>query len=905
MPCTNASLVLSPNLKNTATDSPTFATKDYTMIKNTIQEDLLTVPSETTPLESRDAIETHAATVTTKQIDDVRSLICRTVEKVGMKISPVWPLQDYVAVNPYAGFSAIEFLAARKYLRTLSDLELFMPVDYYRQQVSQGSLHRIDIATAVDELVDDGVAGAERIDVNQIVALLRERSAPSPTSDAEFAKPTNPSRTLFTIAETIDQQIGSSWCRVISDEISKQCASHYDQGQAAWASESRELSLFSAWRWEKLHDRTYEILGVSGFRKFVAGLPHDANATLVVLLNRLGVPQELWQDYLLCIALTIPGWSAWTKYQHRQAELEGRESTDFGGLLAIRVAYEVALSEQLEIRVDWESVAVRHLANRRSMTQPEDSDLRRYCLLKASEIAYRNRLVAKLDGSREALSGADAESRSRSLAQLVFCIDVRSERIRRHLEATSHEISTYGFAGFFGLPIEFVELGADQGKCNVPVLLTPQFKVFEEIDAADATTKQITEDRRDTIRFLQTTWNEFRSSAVSMFTFVETMGLLYGWKLLARSIGWARPAVERFDGVPKSEREKLTPSITRISAQQITARKQVELAESILKGIGIVDHFARLVVFCGHASEVENNPLKAGLDCGACGGHSGEPNARLAAKWLNQKHVRQGLSARGIMIPEDTHFVGALHNTTTDQIEFFDVHDLPDSHRGDLEELKRLASMATQGTRTERLRVLPGANVQDLNRRSRDWSETRPEWGLAGNAAFIAAPREMTKQVSLAGRSFLHSYDYRQDPNFAVLEQIMTAPMVVASWINMQYFASTVDPVHFGSGNKTVHNVVGRFGVLSGNGGDLKTGLPWQSIHDGNQYQHHPLRLLVALAAPRSAIEVVLAKNDGIAELVSNGWIQLLAIEDDQFYRYSEQNNWNQLTAGADPPAGG
>ena len=59
----------------------------------------------------------------------------------------------------------------------------------------------------------------------------------------------------------------------------------------------------------------------------------------------------------------------------------------------------------------------------------------------------------------------------------------------------------------------------------------------------------------------------------------------------------------------------------------------------------------------------------------------------------------------------------------------------------------------------------------------------------------------------------------------------MTAPMIVAHWINMQYFASTVDNDHFGSGNKTIHNVVGRFGILSGNGGDLMTGLPWQSLH--------------------------------------------------------------------------
>ncbi len=123
----------------------------------------------------------------------------------------------------------------------------------------------------------------------------------------------------------------------------------------------------------------------------------------------------------------------------------------------------------------------------------------------------------------------------------------------------------------------------------------------------------------------------------------------------------------------------------------------------------------------------------------------------------------------------------------------------------------------------------------------------------------------------------------------------MTAPLVVANWINMQYYASTVDPVHFGSGNKTVHNVVGRFGVFSGNGGDLMTGLPWQSVHDGQCYQHHSLRLLAVIAAPREAIEEIIAKHKVVSNLVTNGWVQLVAVEDGGFYRYTEQRTWDEL----------
>ncbi|MEZ6090122.1 MAG: putative inorganic carbon transporter subunit DabA [Pirellulaceae bacterium] len=158
-------------------------------------------------------------------------------------------------------------------------------------------------------------------------------------------------------------------------------------------------------------------------------------------------------------------------------------------------------------------------------------------------------------------------------------------------------------------------------------------------------------------------------------------------------------------------------------------------------------------------------------------------------------------------------------------------------------------TIAGEQTRLERLPLVEGESIADLFRRSGDWSEVRPEWALAGNAAFIVGPREITEGVDLDGRTFLHSYDEANDPSGAVLELIMTAPMVVAHWINMQYYASTVDNHHFGSGNKTVHNVVGRFGILSGGGGDLMTGLPWQSVHSGKHFQHRPQRLQVVIAA--------------------------------------------------------
>ena len=200
------------------------------------------------------------------------------------------------------------------------------------------------------------------------------------------------------------------------------------------------------------------------------------------------------------------------------------------------------------------------------------------------------------------------------------------------------------------------------------------------------------------------------------------------------------------------------------------------------------------------------------------------------------------------MIPADTWFVPAVHITTTDEVRFLDTASLPTTHAAAFADVERLMAAAGAATRLERSWRLGAAKPSllqldppsadevadraeaDVLRRSRDWSEVRPGWGLAGNAAFIVATRYRTIGLDLEGRTFMHSYDHSRDPEGTVLELIMTAPMIVASWINLQYYASAVDNRSFGSGNKLIHNVTGQLGVLLGNGGDLMTGLPWQAV---------------------------------------------------------------------------
>jgi uncharacterized protein YbcC (UPF0753/DUF2309 family) len=292
--------------------------------------------------------------------------------------------------------------------------------------------------------------------------------------------------------------------------------------------------------------------------------------------------------------------------------------------------------------------------------------------------------------------------------------------------------------------------------------------------------------------------------------------------------------------------------------------------------MGWTEIFAPVVVFAGHTSHTENNPYDSSLRCGACAGHSGTPNARVMAAICNNPAVRDQLRDRGIDIPSETVFVAGEHRTTTDEIDLLVETDIDpetlDSLRTDLDE-------ARKGAAQERLRTIPytGSNDErDADRRAHDWAQTRPEWGLARNASFIVGPTQLRENLDLEGRAFLHTYDWEKDPDGDALEGIMQGPFVVCQWINNQYYFSTVDNSIHGSGTKVTQNPVGNVGVLQGNGGDLMTGLPLQSLKKTDRLIHHePIRLTTLVYAPVERLAKVLQENPDLLERVANGWIHL------------------------------
>ncbi len=804
------------------------------------------------------------------------------------KIPPLWPLKHFVAVNPFLGFSDQSFDATCATLRRVAGADMLMLRRFYLDALAAGTLAEADIAAAL--------AGAPALptDVAAFLALAR-----TPSSNAR------PRAVVATVAEVLDSLADGdrqvSRTAFMNDEISKWCAAYFDDGQAAWKLPSRGLSPYAAWRATAQHDRNPEVMGLKGFRAAIAAMPADARAAIAQVVDAIGVPPSVHEDYLHRALFDIAGWAGYARYLVWDNALYGRPDDTLVELLAIRIVWGYALwceRSDPAFRAAW-AAAMAAAAQLPTAQEAVPEDLAVDLVLHhAYEAAHRNRLltILKTPATREAPT-------ARPTLQAAFCIDVRSELYRRALEAVVPDAQTIGFAGFFGFPIEYVPIGQQRGGAQCPVLLTPAVTVCEAVHGAHPDEETEILGLRLLRRRAAKARKAFKQSAVSSFTFVETAGWLFAPKLVGDSARLTRP-------VPDPNRDGLDGDVVlrvgpRIAPGMLDGRptgfatdRRIAMAEAVLRGMSLTQGFAPLVLLAGHGSTTVNNPHASGLDCGACGGHTGEANARVAATILNDAAVRTGLVARGITIPGDTWFVAGLHDTTTDELELYDLTDLPPSHRDAIAALAQQLHAAGELARRERAPDLGIAGGADIDRavfaRSSDWSQVRPEWGLAGNHAFIAAPRSRTQGRDFGGRAFLHSYDWQDDAGFGVLTLIMCAPMVVASWINLQYYGATVNNRVFGSGNKTLHNITGQIGVLEGNAGDLKPGLPWQSVHDGQRFVHEPLRLNVFIEAPAAAIDAVIAAHEGVRQLVDNGWVHLFRIDDDgAISRYVGADNWS------------
>ncbi|MFN3646009.1 MAG: YbcC family protein [Gemmobacter sp.] len=772
--------------------------------------------------------------------------LLEAAEAAARAIPPAFPLSATVAVNPFLGQTGEDLATAAARLARVAGVRLMRPRAELAAEVAAGRIGDDDLAEAL-------IACASPLKPADL-ALLKARLATEPPAPAA----------LPTLADLVAGVGGTDWPAVIARAFGLWAAGQFDLGQALWSPAARQ-GAYAAWREWATHDLTPEIAGLTGFCAHVAAAPDTAARAVLRASERLGLTEAAAPTAYHRLLMDLGGWAQHARWLLWQAELAGGSDTTLTDLLAIRLVWEEALlAHAPEVGKAWAETLAAHEAP----VAPTADQVLDAILQEAAERAHQRRLAAMLNGPAPALP-------ARPALQAAFCIDVRSEVFRRALESLDPGIETIGFAGFFGLPLAHLAHGTDEAATHLPVLLNPG------LTATSHAAPEVEQAARIAARTARA-WGRFRQAAVSSFAFVEAAGPLYGAKLVRDALGLGA---------------KAAPAPAPRLAEALPVAARAATAAAVLKAMSLSRGHAPVVLLVGHGAQVANNPHESAYHCGACGGQTGEVSARLLASLLNDPETRAALPAQGIALPEDTVFVAGLHDTTTDTVTLHDTEALPAET---LAALRRWLAGAAALARAERAARLPGATALTIADRARNWAEVRPEWGLAGCAAFVAAPRAVTAGADLQGRAFLHSYDWAADPGFATLELILTAPVVVASWISLQYYGSAVAPEAFGGGNKLIHNVTGGIGVVQGNGGILRPGLPWQAVHDGARLVHEPLRLSVLIEAPTEAMSAVLARHPGVRALFDNGWLHLFALQGGRVAaRYRPGLVWQAEGAGA------
>ena len=850
--------------------------------------------------------------------DTLRAQLRSEVNLAARVLPTHYPLETFIAVNPLAGLETMPFEQAVLRAGDLYGLSGLLSETAYRDLHHRGRITDADLESTLrlryPALLDGAPIRLGTRTVTPAELLLGDLLHGSLAAQPLRRNVTLSERTAPQVAEQVDAQ------------CAKWCAAFFGSPAAGWPMPGRDRGFFPAWHALAAGDHTLP----RRVRAELDKVPDRADEAALQALLRLGVAGDERITYLQAHLTRLPGWAAHVRWYAERAV--GADLVDY---LAIRLTYESVLLSpnageplpELETvnRPPVRSVRERaaDLARQWQLDEVSSGELdtaakilaalpvtaRSVVWQQAYEAHYRDSLLKTLARNTAHHSG------KRPDAQLVCCIDTRSEGLRRHVEDRG-AYETLGFAGFFAVAIRFTSLvgGAPDDLC--PVLIRPEHEVRESAAPTAAGAARRLREGSAIMAGADAAFQTAKQALLAPFALAEAAGGAAGPWSAAKTLTPAATGSLR-----RRLRDRLAPPAPTVLSVNDTVdlAHRALYAQVALTTMGLTSGFGRLVVMCGHGSTTENNPYQAALDCGACGGQPGGPNARTAAAILNNAEVRAELSERGITIPDDTWFVAALHDTATDRVAVLDEHLVPASHLPDLQRLITDLGAAGAELAAERCAVLPGGPARPdparasrhVANRSTDWAQVFPEWGLAGNAAFIVGPRAMTRGIDLQRRVFLHSYQAEVDPDGSALETILTAPMVVAQWINCQYFFSTVAPELFGAGTKTIHNVVAGVGVLAGHGGDLQLGLPRQSLTDGQSFGHEPMRLLTIVDAPLERIDMIVERNPVLMHLFGNDWVGLAAREspgqDWQRWTRSGWRRWepetdvNKTTEGNNP----
>ena len=758
------------------------------------------------------------------------------------------PLKDFIHHNTLHAFQDLPFHKAVAKASRLFGFRGYLSLREYRQLYKEGRIN--------DAVLDQVIV---RLQGNLHVAQWRKK-------------------VLYDVFDTIIYpQVGhvrQQWkdlYKINLDKIThpllfRIISSYLDQGISLWHFPTDQGGFLASLR-ELERNSFYHFFRSKRVRQLLL----NTQCTIESLLDILVKDDRLYEHYLFDQQFSHPGWSGMV------AVLEKNPS---GLLDERRISLEEFIILELLLEIDaldqkfnenWSPLGLRMDHKPESLfddSEQTEIDQVFQILQEAFEWSYYDEVLAGIRMSNPVKPLANEIS-----FQGLFCIDDRCCSLRRYLEKEDPSCATYGTPGFFNVGAYFQPEHSHFHTKICPAPMQPNHLVVEQ-----ESLKSLEKDLH---------FSKYSHSPVSGWLLSQTLGF---WSAIKLFINIFYPSatiasVSSFGHMDKdaklqSEYDK-NAELTSGLKRGFTVLEMADSTEQLLKSIGLINNFAPIIYIVGHGASSVNNTHYAGYDCGACSGRPGSVNARIAAFRANHPEVRHELSRRGMVIPEKTRFIGGLHDTTTDEIEFYDVLDLDPLHQQLHEKHNRTFIKALHQNAKERSRRFilnntrqsPEKIHKQVKKRAVSLFEPRPEYNHATNALAIVSRRSLVKHLFLDRRSFLNSYDYTIDPDGALLLGILQAVAPVCGGINLEYYFSRVDTQRLGAGSKLPHNVMGLIGVANGADGDLRPGLPFQMVEI-----HDPVRLMVIVEHYPEIIHQTLQRSAPTWEWFRNEWIHLVAV---------------------------
>lgn len=759
-------------------------------------------------------------------------------------------LKDFVHHNTLHAFQHHSFFEALNQAQSTFGYKVLLNLNEYRKKYRNG-----EISDAILERVL-----RQRVNENE-VSVWKDRLINSSYQQASSPRVGQLRRSWKTIFQIdMDSAVHPILFRII--------CSYLDQGISKWDFPVGDRGLFAS-------VREIEKNAFTSFFK-TAKIRHlmlTSQCHIPKLLNLLlGDRPDLFEPYLYDQQFAHQGWSGIVaSIEENPASILHHKKISLKDLIRLELLLELdALEAEFgNLRPQLGAKVPEHYPAIFSQKGPNE-------LFKVLQFWHESLEWTHHDAVLAALSQRPNESgtsRQQHSFQALFCIDDRECSIRRHLEISDPQCLTYGTPGFFGVAFYYQPEGGKFHTKMCPAPVTPTHLIKE---------------MGSSIRIKKDAHFSKRSHQLAQGWIIsQTLGFWSAFKLF---INIFRPTLSpataasflHMDRNAKLTVECKDPEHKHKGLQiGFTVPEMADRVEGLLRSIGLIQDFAPIVYLVGHGASSTNNPHYAAYDCGACSGRPGSVNARVASYMANHPQVRQILAERGLIIPASVRFVGAMHDTTRDEIEFYDVEEL-DS----LAKEKHLTNegyfhQALDMNAKERSRRLDlvhsNANPKKVHevmlKRSVSLFEPRPELNHTTNSLCIIGRRNLTQKVFLDRRAFLNSYNYALDPEGKYLLGIVRAAAPVCGGINLEYFFSRVDNQKLGAGSKLPHNVMGLIGVANGVDGDLRPGLPSQMIE-----LHDPVRLMILIEHFPDVVLKTIQIQPETYEWFANEWVKLVVL---------------------------